>query len=258
MDDSDCGRFDFYLLELFPNLEQLSVESEAALDLGVGPRMPERGSVNIDLRRCPPLQFLTHLRISFVAAIPESTITVIIPGHLPLKSLMVLADNLNLRLESPPETGYRLEKVIVGRAGSAIFWYTEHFDGCCRVHRHGIGPCCGQQKWQKPLQKSVLLHRGGWGVPKELSGVGGGSDWMLLRSMLGMPKYPDIALSIFCAYSVSGRNCKCYSVLKEVQASQFDNVIQMPEIFIWEASSGIGQNPFRMMQYCTSAAARHH
>jgi hypothetical protein len=120
MDDSDCGRFDFSLLELFPNIEQFSVESEAALDLGVGPRMPERGSVDIDLSRCPPLQFLSHLRISFVAAIPESTITVVIPGHLPLKTLMVLADNLILGLESPQETGSRLEKLIVGSSEQAV------------------------------------------------------------------------------------------------------------------------------------------
>ena len=40
--------------------------------------------------------------------------------HLPLKTLMVLADNLNLGLESPQETGSRLEKLIIGSSEQAV------------------------------------------------------------------------------------------------------------------------------------------
>ena len=119
VDTFDCydqhqnGVNDFSFLQAFPKLEQLTIKADWDNDwVGLIECPVEYVPVNLSL--CPRLHNLTHLKVLYVDLKPLKIIQVTIPGHLPLRTLILTAQRLHLRLESANDTASRLEEMIVG------------------------------------------------------------------------------------------------------------------------------------------------
>ena len=112
-DDEQEGIEDVSFLEHFPHLEQLDVQGicfhrEKPID-------PFPNLVPINLSMCPHLRSLTELRVRYQGLAPSMTAEVTIPAHLHLQQTLILgAERLHLRLESPQKTASNLKEMIIG------------------------------------------------------------------------------------------------------------------------------------------------
>ena len=167
-DEERHGVEDWRFLEIFPDLEQLAfkregdaVEEDWDPDFGsIGPTVP------VDFCSCPQLQHLTRLMISFVALDPNSTIEVTVPGHLRLQTLIVMVHRLHLKLESPQQTGSRLEELIVGSTEPSVqFRGADLFELMGALMSRGIAIGCAVDGAQAYSSRRMCLYTRVAGTP---------------------------------------------------------------------------------------------
>lgn len=163
-DEERDGVKDCRFLDIFPNLEQLAFETKIdvpELDFG-----PIGSTTPIDFCSCPQLQHLTRLRISFVALDPNSTIEVSVPGHLRLRTLIVMVHRLHLKLELPQQTGLRLEEMIVGSTKASVqFRGADLFELMAALMSRGIAIGCAVDGAQAYSSRRMCLYTKVAGTP---------------------------------------------------------------------------------------------